>query len=438
MLQGARHLCKYLCMLLVIISLTGCRADSLEGGGQIGTVEKNEPVRLVMWGGVPPEAGPAQVMETWNREHPDIQIEYVRYVNDDDGNLKLDTALLTSQQIDLYMNYTFSQLERRADTGVALDLSRFTDYDPVASLGINAEEWKVRDKYYGVPTKKNVFFVALNKEALEQAGLPIPKDWTWDELRMYAKLLSGNANYTYGLLQHLEPFTDPIDSILVHEGVTNMQGRSNMGHPRIAKWLSILQTMMEQDRSTPPYGEQITTKMPVEQMFLSGEGAMLNIGEWLFRSANNLIDYPRDFTIAFAPVPRMVEKADYATRGGLGDILSIHPNSPHIEAAWSFLQWYAEAGMIPMASGGRLPASKKADMNRAMEAFLGEHAELYDVKSLEYVLYDDDTPTYVRSVSQQMLDMRTEEYERFLLGDQTLEQTLDHMKMRHEALMNHE
>jgi len=432
MLLRSRRMLIFLCFMLLIASLASCNTDQ-PNDQAAGSVAEHDPIRLVMWGGVPPEAGPAEVMERWNREHPDIQIEYVRYVNDDDGNMKLDTALLTGQKVDLYMSYTFSQLERRVEAGAALDLSHFADYDPDAMLGEDAVGWKVKQKYYGLPTKKSVFFVALNKEALEQAGLAVPKDWTWDELRMYAKRLIETGQFKYGFLQHLETFTDPIDSILAYAEALDDKGHFNMDHPLIAEWLSTLKAMMEQDHSTPGYGEQLTSKMPVEQMFLDEETAMLNIGEWLLRSANNKSG--KHFTIAFAPVPRMVEQDEYMTRGGLGDVLSIHPSSAHIEAAWEFLKWYIDEGMIPMAAGGRLPASKAANMEQAMKAFLGDQTDRYDMESLEYVLYEDPTPTYVRSVPQALMDIRVEEYERFFLGTQTLEKTLEQMKLRLEALI---
>ncbi|MFS0724917.1 ABC transporter substrate-binding protein [Paenibacillus sp. 1P07SE] len=423
-------------MWLVLTALAGGCADAfsepqaITGAGQTG----DDRTRLTLWGGVPPEAGPEAVVAAWNAAHPDIVLEYVRYVNDDDGNLKLDTALMAGQQVDLYFNYSRSQLERRIEAGVALDLGGFDDYDPGEKMGADAEAWKIDGCYYGLPTKQNYYFVALNKEALEAAGLPIPVSWTWDDMRTYASKLS--ESYAYGWLQHLEPFDDPVDALLSHEGYTGTDGQSQLDHPLVAHWLETLKAMMTEDGSTPEYGVQLTSKMPVEQMFLSGEAAMLNIGEWLFRSANQAAGDGQSFTIAFAPVPRLTEhEADYIPRGGLGDVLSIHPGSPNIDAAWAFAKWYADGGMVPMAQGGRLPASQDADLEAAMDYFLGGHRDRYDMPSLEHVFYGSPQRTFVRSLSQPVLDLRTEEYEKYFLGVQTLEQTLANMKQRHTAYL---
>lgn len=425
-------------LLLGLLAGCGGKTTATTGEGQ-GTDKSKAPsssgpVKLTMWGGVPPEAGPQEVIDTWNAEHPDIQVEYVRYVNDDDGNLKLDTAMITGQDVDLFVNYTLSQTSKRVDSNLALDLSQFDDYNIDEKMGPIAESWKINGKYYGMPTTKSAFFVALNKEALDAAGLPIPKEWTWDELREYAKKLKVGSNY--GFIQNMEPFVDPIDSVLSQEGYTKADGISNMDHPLVKKWLETLNVMMKEEKTTPPLGEQLTSKMPVEQVFLSGEVPMLNIGAWLLRSSNNFTDFPRDFTIAFAPVPRLTDKAeDYVTRGGLGDYISINANSKKQAEAWEFLKWYADGGMAPMAAGGRLPASKDANQEEALKSLLGDKKETYDLDSLMYVVFEDKTPTYVRSLPQEMMDMRSQEYEKYFLDAQSLDQTLGAMVTRHNAYL---
>ncbi|UJF32060.1 ABC transporter substrate-binding protein [Paenibacillus hexagrammi] len=373
-------------------------------------------------------------MDSWNKDHPDIQVEYVRFVNDDDGNLKLDTALMTGQDIDLFVNYTLSQVNKRIQAGAALDLSEFKDYNIDEKMGPDAKPWQVGGKYYGIPTKKNAFFVALNKDALDKAGLAVPKEWTWDQMREYAMKLKTDTRY--GLLQHTEPFVDPIDSVLVKEGYVKADGSSNLDHPLVTKWLTTLNAMMHEDKSTPPLGEQLTSKMPVENEFLGGKAAMLNIGEWLIRSSNDTKTFPRDFKIAFAPVPRLeANQADFINRGGLGDYISINAKSKNKDAAWKFLTWYADGGMAPMAVGGRLPASKDVNQETALNSLLGDKASTYDVESLKYVLYGDKTPTFVRSVPQQVIDLRSQEYEKYFLGSSSIDQAVQNMVKRHNDFL---
>jgi len=47
---------------------------------------------------------------------------------------------------------------------------------------------------------------------------------------------------------------------------------SNLDHPIVKKWLETLKAMMTEDKSTPPLGEQLTSKMPIEQEFCCVQG----------------------------------------------------------------------------------------------------------------------------------------------------------------------
>ncbi|GGF66897.1 sugar ABC transporter substrate-binding protein [Paenibacillus albidus] len=425
-------------LVLTMGLMAGCsgngNSSSPAPNNESASGKAGSPVTLKMWGGVPPESGPQEVIDTWNKEHPEIQVEYVRFVNDDDGNLKLDTAMITGQDVDLFVNYTVSHTTKRVESNLALDLSSFTDYNIDEKMGPDAESWKIDGKYYGVPTTKSSYFIALNKDALDAANLPVPKDWTWDELREYAKKLKVGDNY--GFIQNMEPFVDPLDSVLSQEGYTKADGTSNLDQPLVRKWLETLNIMMKEDKTTPALGEQLTSKMPVEQVFLSGDVPMLNIGAWLLRSSNNFTDFPRDFKIAFAQVPRLGDSAEkYVTRGGLGDYISINAKSKKQAEAWEFLKWYADGGMAPMAAGGRLPASKDANQEDALNNLLGDKKDTYDLDSLMHVMFEDTTPTYVRSLPQEVMDLRAQEYEKYFLGSQSIDQTIDAMTTRHESYL---
>ncbi|SLJ88832.1 MULTISPECIES: extracellular solute-binding protein [Paenibacillus] len=412
--------------------LSACGGANNEGASA-GSANQNagETINLTLWGAVPAEAGPQEVIDSWNKENPDIQVEYFRYVNDDPGNLKLDTALMTGQDADLFVNYTLNRLQKRVDAGVALDLSSRTDYNIDEQMGVDAAQWKIGDKYYGIPTKKNMLFIWLNKSMLDEAGLPIPPvDWTWDDLREYAKALT--KSNVYGLMQHDAAFTAAIDGTIAGLGVTTAEGTSNFNNDLWKKQLQIVHDMMFVDKSTPEYGEQVTSKMPVDTMFLKGEAAMLAAGEFIFRNANNLKDFPHDFKIAFATIPKVsADQKDYKYAGGLGDMLSVNAKSKHQDAAWKFAKWYADGGMLPMASGGRLPSSKSVDNKQAMDLLLKGVEDKYDTESMNSVVFGE-FPSFQLNVPQQALDARKEEYEKYFLNEQDIDTTLKNMAKRHQ------
>jgi multiple sugar transport system substrate-binding protein len=360
-------------------------------------------------------------------------VKYERFVNDDAGNLKLDTALIAGQNVDLFVNYSTTRLQKRVENGNVVDMSAWKDYNIDEKMGPEASEWKLNDKYYGLPTKKNIYFFWLNKDALDKAGLPVPTDWTWKDVQDYASKLKTDKRY--GLVQHMESFPDPMDGSIAATKYVKADGSSDFNNPLVGTWLETLNTMMKDAKSTPPLGEQLTTKMPVETVFLKGEAAMMNAGEWIFRSSNDLKANPRDFKVAFAPVPKVTkDQPNYKIRGGLGDTISISSKSPYKEEAWKFLKWYADGGMMPMASGGRIPSSKDSNTEEATKLLLGDAAGTYDQDSLKKVVFGKFN-TYNRDLPQQVMDLRREEYEKYFLGKQDLNATLESLVKRHNEFI---
>ena len=73
---------------------------------------------------------------------------------------------------------------------VALGMAEPLD-DFIAKDGYSVEtDYKVDTRLDGKstpPGKFNPWYVPLNKDHLEEAGLPVPTDWTWDEYADYAK-----------------------------------------------------------------------------------------------------------------------------------------------------------------------------------------------------------------------------------------------------------
>jgi len=435
-----RLLMAALSLILVMVLIAGCGGNSNNNNAS-GTPKDSsssdksaKKIKLTLWGGVPAEAGPQAVVDAWNAENPNVQVEYVRFVNDDAGNLKLDTALLAGQDADIYMNYTLSRLQKRIDAGVAVDMSAKTDYNIDEQMGPDAKQWMINDKYYGIPTKKNMAFIWLNKDMLDAAGLPIPPlDWTWSDLQEYAmKLKQPNV---WGLLQHDAAFTTQFDGTIGGDGYVKADGTSNFDNAYWKQGFEILHNMMFKDKSTPEYGEQLTSKMPVDTMFLKGETAMLTAGEFIFRNANNLADFPHDFKIAFAPIPRISkDQTNFKYPGGLGDVLSVNAKSKNQEAAWEFVKWYADGGMLPMAPGGRIPSSKSVDSTEAINLLLKGYEDNYDRDSLNKVVFGQ-FESFQLNVPQQVIDARKEEYEKYFLNKQDIDTTLKNMAERHNQFI---
>lgn len=395
-MRNRRWMIAGLALLVALpLALAGCggkgNSNQMEGTTSPGSSKANsDPIKLTLWGAVPSENGPQEVVDNWNKQNPDIQVEYVRFVNDDAGNLKLDTALISSQPVDMYVNYDYSLYEKRIKAGNALDLSKFSDYDVEAKMGEGAALWKVDDKYYGLPTQKGLSFVWLNKDMLDAKGLPIPTEWGLDEFRDYAAKLK--SDHVWGLAQSDYYFNVPINGSLQKQSLqlTKDDGTSAFDNPLTVKTLQVYSDMMFTDKSLMPHTEQITSKPALDQMFVKGEAAMLFSTNQIFRTTNNIQEFPRTFKVAAAPAPKVnKDQADYINAGGLGDVISINPSTKHQEAAWEFMKWYADEGMLPMAAGGRVPSSKDFPVDEAVALMFKGVEDTYDLDSIKRVMFGD-------------------------------------------------
>lgn len=419
-------------LLFTVVFTVGLMACNQSEGGSNNEEQGDggDVVTLQMWGGVPPESGPQEVVDNWNEQNPDIQVEYTRFVNDDDGNLRLNTALQTGQDVDIFVNYTTSILRDRVQSGFVLDLSQYDDYDIEQKMGEAVETWKVEDSYYALPTKQNADFVFLNLDAMEEAGLEVPETWDWYDLQEYAREM--NKDGQYGYIEWTPEISMILETALLDEGWVDEDGRSNLDHPNVREAFQLSYEMMNEDESVPSYGERISTGMAPDHMFLQEEVAMFAAFEGILRMSNDLEEYPRDFVISFARFPQFEGTSDRGHR--LGDALAISSESDYPDEAWEFLKWYADEGMLPLASGGRVPSSVDAPIEDAISQMVEGVEDTYDIDALERMF--EPGGTIIDTPPLEVEDLVKQEYERYVLGDQDLDETIENLVERHNQYLD--
>jgi multiple sugar transport system substrate-binding protein len=436
------------CLAFVGI-LSGCSsgksaADKNSGSGDQGVIELN------FWGAVPEDAGPAQVIENWNKANPNIQVKYKRFVNDEAGNTKLETALLAAGEVDLFMSYRSDTVVKRIEAGMTSPLDEFIQKDNFnvkENFGETAVT-KVGGKTHYIPAIILNDFIGINKKYLDEANLPIPKDWTWDEYEQYAQKMSKGTgpNKIWG--SYIGGPTPKIYEYVIDKGVKvalgpnllyKADGTSNFDNPAFKEILDHQVNLQSKLKVQMPFAEAKATKTQGQDIYLTGKTALHWWGTASIRSIKNTKDFPHDFVTAFAPVPKLHKDDKYITAGtGYLDFLSINSHSKNKEAAWKFLKWYVTDGSEPMISGGRVPAWKKADPDKVVKLILGENPEkLFDVESFKHVLFLDkefivDTKFDKIPEIQKIVE---EEGERALIGEQTTDQAVGNMKKRADEIL---
>lgn len=421
-----------------------------------GTDTPKETITLQLWGGVQGEYGYDQMVENFNKEFADegIQIEYTRYVNDDDGNLQLDTYLMGGNDIDIYMGYGGTdRLFSRIDAGLALDMTSYLKtrgFDPIEELGeSNVAGYIYNDSYYALPTKyENKCWMVVNADMFKEAGIDLPLDgWTYAEFEEAAKKLTSGESQDkiYGMFWNMnDGWKNAIDFIGAPLGkyktyTDDSCTATNMDDEVWQQGLSLIADS-QNDGWGVTLEQEIADSLSFSNMFLSGKAAMSS-GIYNLRLIKDLEKYPHDFETALVPYPvpdeSYLDQWSYSDYPGAGDLILVNPKSEHIEEAMDFVLWYIQGGMAPLASGGRIPLWKGFDANLVVDA-LCETEGVFNVESIKAYMSVDTTKAYdtlTSDVDSKIATIKKEEMQAALLGQKTVEQACQDMKTNADELL---
>lgn len=432
-------------MVLVGLLISALLLPVLAQGARETAVQEG-PVTLKVWGGVPEENGPGKLIAEFEALNPNIKIEYNRFVNDDQGNLRLDTALIAGGQVDVFFTYRNDVLVRRAESANALSLSQIAQkegFDLQKEFG-DLSYATVGGEIYALPTNKGPQFFMVNKDMFDAAGIPLPTSWTMDEFRDIARRLSSGSgqNRVYGVMFPNWPQLHILgaQSALGPNSFINEQTMTSaITHPYFRKAIELRKIMAYEDRSEIPYVEVVSQNLSDATEFLTGRVAMIYTGTWRIRNVNDLVAYPHDFITAFVPYYSIDAQSDKLyNEGSLGDWAMIAKGTRHADAAWKFIKYWATEGADPMVQlGGKIPAWTQYPAEKVTKTMLGENPEkLFDVESFERVIlnapfysYQPTNPVAVKIYNDVRRSLQ-EEVELYFINRQSLDQTISALDRR--------
>ncbi len=398
------------------------------------------PVKLRWWGGVPEANGPKQCVEAFNKISPDIQVEYVQYPNNDEGNVKLDTALQADGEVDVCVSYGLARLKQRADGGALEPLDAYLNgFDPLKEYGKLDNQWN--GKYWALILALQPRFVYINKTALDDAGLKLPTDWTWDDFMDYAKKLTKGSGptkrygafYQYGDGGSFEPvYVLKGGDYLYKDNCT-----TNFDDALFLQTLKMRSQMQDTDKSIAPLGDVTAGKLQPYSEFTQGRAAMVIEGSWVLRYIKDTVNNPRDFMTTFAPMPHFKDQPNAFRPGNADDRCSIAKKSKNKEAAWTFIKWWGTEGYINMTPFGRMSMWKSRSIEDTANAYLTGFADsqkYLDVDNYKKVVFssaDKNFPIqFTATAASEMSQIQKEEVEKALLGNQKPEDAMKNIKKR--------
>ena len=288
------------------------------------------------------------------------------------------------------------------------------DYDE------NIAQKEINGHYYSLPAKRITSTILYNQKMFDDAGIPYPSDdWTYDEFIDTArKLTKGEGNdKVYGWFfpgyDAGQPALRMIESKLGLDWMYAPDGKSAAIDTDDVKDLTEKYLQRVEEGIEPSYVDVTTQKMEPANMLLTGKAAMV-FGDWVVRNVKDTDNYPHDFKVGFARMPRLSADQENNYTTSYSDDLSINSKSQHPQEAMKFIKWYLEEGMDYVAPYARIPACKKYDADKVASLIFGEQSDLFDMESAKNI-YLTPTDFYVRKnmpVATEINTILTEEFDK--------------------------
>ena len=191
------------------------------------------------------DQGMDDLIAEFNETYPNIEVKLTTYSNNTDGNTAVNTSMM-SGEIDVLWSFELHNTYKRWENNMYMDLS-----DKIASDNIDlVENWGTDDytydgKIYTLPAGGRSFYVAINMDRWEQAGLgEIPTEWTWDEYleaceKMTEKDAGGNVSvYGGSQYQAINSVMNTMYQVYGKNAMYHEDGTSSFDDPVILKALN--------------------------------------------------------------------------------------------------------------------------------------------------------------------------------------------------------
>jgi multiple sugar transport system substrate-binding protein len=324
--------------------VTACSSD--RQGPENGSAEVSIEVQV---SGEPEETAVYQgLVEEFERQNPDIDIELIEIAEKDDHLTRLATTFSGGEPPDVFL-VNFREYSQFAVLGAIAPVAPFVDE---AGVDLDAyypqplEAFTFEDELTCMPQNISSLVVYYNTDLFREAGLEPPAgDWTWDDFRATAQALTGNGNYGLGIepsIIRVAPFVWGNGGEIVDD--TDDPTRFTLDTPEAREALEYILGLVRDDNVVPTESE--VASKDLETRFGQGTLGMLLSSRRdtpQFREINSL-----NWDVAPLPVGR--EPAGILH----SDAYCIAEASDAKEAAFGFIQYATgETGQEITASAGR-------------------------------------------------------------------------------------
>jgi multiple sugar transport system substrate-binding protein len=443
-----------ICILVIMVVVSGCGSNNNAGSTPTPSASPSnseqaeaaaEPVTINFhtWHILENENLKGVIAEFENK-HPGIKVNYVPLVDNGDATesiKKLDLLVASNEDLDVVVFPDTPKYNQRAAMGI---LAPMDDLLKANNVSVK-EEYKIDPTFngsvYALPGKYVEYMVLLNKNHLDEAGLPVPTDWTWDEFMEYAKKLTKGegASKRYGAYFHTWAvfFNQAIVNLAENNSFLKMDGTSNLDNPGFVKSLEILNQTMNVDKSAFSYADITSQKMHYRNVYSNQTASMIPIGNWMVVEVGGNDKFNYEHNTVFAPYPKNNPNDPTGYTSASADYYGIAAKSDHKEEAFTFIRWLTTEGIV--FQGSQFPSWTKADMTTVVDNMMTfpKNPNLIDRESLMHVLSNSKAGvTYLPAYQSELESAFIEEAEKYLLNSQDINTTISKAKEKIQTIID--
>jgi ABC-type glycerol-3-phosphate transport system substrate-binding protein len=256
----------------------------------------------------------------------------------------IKTGIASSSPADIY-EFWPQNMKTFADANQALDLTPYLEADDGAwKKTFNPtllELGNFDGKYISVPLGSNFSVIYVNNSIFEQAGIPVPTNWTWEEFLTASKAIKDKTDkfaFAIGKEKDIQPWLarNGILSLGKSEGKLDELAAGTVPgtDPIFSKVLNNIKDLYDNQYWYPGKGALTVSRDEAKSAFYQGKVAML---AEVSANAGSIIADAKDFSVSVVSWPAM--GSENAVLGG-ADGLFIPANVADKDAAVEVLKTY--------------------------------------------------------------------------------------------------
>ncbi len=414
-----------------------------EATSEAASEEAAEPItlRMAWWGSQTRHDRTVQVIEMYEKENPNVDIEYEFY-SFDDYFTKLKTLVASDQVWDVfqlggnfpeYMDKIYFMNEF-IDSGV-VDTSKISD----SYLKITQD---TSGNQIGLSNGLNTYGIAYDVDMFNAAGVPLPtENWTWDDYANAAmKIKEATGHFGTSCFGSNDEFIAGCSTYVGQQGAVGEYGFFNLeltdvgftDPQMLAPYIQMRADLIKAGAS-PDAGAAMEVTNIENDFLVTGEAGMAWVAVNQFPTIYDICQ-AEGRTLALAPIPRVTADGPAGSVIQSSQMLCVSQDSQNKEAAAAFISWFQNSTDCNNVLQGERGIPINSDVLAALKANATPGQQvMYDYVDLVGTFA---TPDKVNVLSPAGQDLVVDQYNNYIQqvvsGDLTAEaaaqQTYDNAK----------